>query len=234
MMNVLAIIPARGGSKNIPLKNIKKLSGKPLIEYTINAALNSKKIDKIIVSTDNEKIAKISKSLGIKIPFLRPKNISRDTSPTIDLVKHAIKKLEESDFFPDIITILQPTSPFRTSNIIDKSISMLKSNFSSVVSVSKIKKHPYSAFWLQGKHLEPFKKNFQKFHQRQLFPELFYPTGTIYTFWTSTLTKHNSIYGNNIKPLIINDEMMNLDIDDNFDFFVAEMCLKYWKKYNLV
>ncbi len=233
-MKILAIIPARGGSKSIPLKNIKKLSGKPLIEYTINAALNSKKIDKIIVSTDNEKIAKISKSLGAEVPFSRPRKISSDTSQTIDLVKHTIKKLEESNYIPDIVTILQPTSPFRTGDIIDKSINMLKSNFSSVVSVTKIKKHPYSAFWFQGKYLKPFKKNFQKFYQRQLFPELFYPTGAIYTFWTSTLTKYNSIYGNKIKPLITNDEMTNLDIDDDFDFFVAEMCLKYWKKYNLV
>jgi len=229
-MKVLAIIPARGGSKGIPLKNIKKLSGKPLIEYTINAALKSKKINKIIVSTDNEKIARISTSLGVEVPFLRPKKISSDSSNTMDLVKHTIKKLEKYKFIPDIITILQPTSPFRTTQMIDKSIDMLiKSNSTSIISVSKMKKHPYSSFWFCDKYLKPFKSDFLKFYQRQLFPELFYPTGGIYTFWTSTLTNYNSLYGPKIKPMIINNEIINLDIDDNLDFFIAEMCKKYWK-----
>ena len=141
-----------------------------------------------------------------------------------------IKKLQESNFFPDIITILQPTSPFRTSDMIDKSISLLqKSSSTSVVSVTRIKKHPYLTFWFQGKYLKPFKKNFQEFYQRQLFPKLFYPTGAIFTFWNSTLTKYDSIYGTKIKPMIIDDEIINLDIDENFDFFIAEMCMKYWK-----
>jgi len=230
-MKILAIIPARGGSKGIPLKNIKKLSGKPLIKYTINTAQKSKKIDKIIVSTDNKKIARISKSLGVEIPFLRPKKISANSSQTIDLVKHVIKKLKKNEFIPDIITILQPTSPFRTSQMIDESINLLKKfDATSVISVTEMKKHPYSSFWFQNKFLKSFKKDYQRFYQRQLFPKLFYPTGSIYTFWTSTLTKYDSLYGPRIKPMIINDEMKNLDIDNEFDFFVAEMGMKYWKK----
>jgi len=232
MMKTLAIIPARGGSKGVPLKNIKKLSGKPLIEYTITTALKSKKINKIIVSTDNEKIAKISKSLGVEVPFLRPKKISSDSSPTIDLVKHVIKKLEKDEFIPDIITILQPTSPFRTSQMIDKSINLLRqSDATSVISVEKMKKHPYSSFWLYNKYLKSFRKDSSKFHQRQLLPELFSPTGAIYTFWASTLIKYNSLYGPRIKPMIIDDEIINLDIDSNFDFFMAEMYKKYWKNH---
>ena len=94
-------------------------------------------------------IAKISKSLGVEVPFLRPKKISSDSSPTIDLVKYVIKKLQKDEFIPDIITILQPTSPFRTSQMIDKSINLLrKSDATSVISVEKMKKHPYSSFWL--------------------------------------------------------------------------------------
>lgn len=229
-MKIVAIIPARGGSKGIPLKNIKKLLGKPLIEYTINAALNSKKINKVIVSTDNEKIARISRSLGAEVPFLRPKKTSTDSSNSIDVIKHALKKLEKSKFIPDIIVILQPTSPFRTSQMIDKSIDLLrKSKSTSIISVAKIKKHPYSSFWYYDKYLKPFKKDFLKFYQRQLFPELFYPTGAIYTFWTSTVTKYNSLYGPRIKPMIISNEIINLDIDSNFDFFIAEMCKKYNK-----
>jgi len=230
-MNILAIIPARGGSKGIPQKNIKKLYKRPLIEYSINAAKSSKKINKIIVSTDNEKIAKISKSLGIEVPFLRPKKISADNSQTVDLIKHTIKKLKKNEFVPDIITILQPTSPFRTSHMIDKSINLLKkTDATSVISVTEIKKHPFLWFEIQNEYLKSVKKDAHKFYQRQLFPKIFYPTGAIYTFWTSTLTRYNSIYGPKIKPMIVKDEMQNLDIDDNFDFFVAEMGMKYWKK----
>ena len=228
-MKIVAIIPARGGSKGIPLKNIKKLFGKSLIEHTINAALNSKKINKVIVSTDNEKIARISKSLGAEVPFLRPKKISTDSSNSIDVIKHALKKLEKSKFIPDIIVMLQPTSPFRTSQMIDKSIDLLtKSKSTSIISVAKIKKHPYLSFWHYDKYLKPFKKDFLKYYQRQLFPELFYPTGGIYTFWASTLTKYNSLYGPRIMPMIISNEIINLDIDSNFDFFIAEM----YKNYN--
>ncbi len=230
-MNILAIIPARGGSKEIPQKNIKKLCGKPLIEYTINAAQRSKKINKIIVSTDNKKIAKISKYLGVEMPFLRPKKISADNSPTIDLIRHTIKELKKNEFVPDIITILQPTSPFRTSQMIDKSINLLKkTDATSVISVTKINKHPFLWFEIQGEYLKSVKKDVHKFYQRQLFPNIFYPTGAIYTFWTSTLTKYDSIYGSKIKPMIIKDEMQNLDIDNDFDFFVAKMGMKYCKK----
>ena len=115
--------------------------------------------------------------------------------------------------------------------MIDESINLLKKfDATSVISVTEMKKHPYSSFWFQNKFLKSFKKDYQRFYQRQLFPKLFYPTGSIYTFWTSTLTKYDSLYGPRIKPMIINDEMKNLDIDNEFDFFVAEMGMKYWKK----
>lgn len=229
-MNILGIIPARGGSKGIPLKNIKKICGTPLIEFTINSAIKSKKVNRIIVSTDNKKIAKISQSLGAEVPFLRPKNISADSSSTIDVVKHAIKKLQKDDYVPDIITILQPTSPFRTYEMIDSSIELLKkSKATSVISVEKIKKHPFSSFWLYDQNLKHFRKDFSKFHQRQLLPKLFSPTGAIYTLWLSTLMKYDSLYGSRIKPMIIDNEIINLDIDNDFDIFIAEMYKKYWK-----
>ena len=119
-MNVLAIIPARGGSKRIPYKNIQNLAGKPLIAHTIIAAKKSKVIDKIVVSTDDKKIAKISEAYGIEVPFLRPKNISKDNSPTIEAVKHTLEFLRTNqDYIPDMIIILQPTSPLRTTRSID-------------------------------------------------------------------------------------------------------------------
>lgn len=232
-MQVLAVIPARSGSKGIPMKNIQKLAGKPLIQYTISSARNSKNIDRIIVSTDSYEIAKISKLAGADVPFLRPKKFSLDSSSTLDVVKHALRFLSlNQSYIPDIIVILQPTSPLRTINTIDKSIEILKkSNATSVVSVSKIKEHPYASFWYRKKYLKPFKPNSQKYYRRQDIPPLYYPTGSIYTFWHNTLKKYNSIYGPKIKPMIIKEDEFNLDVDNVFNLFTCEMTIRYWKKY---
>lgn len=232
-MEILAIILGRGGSKGIPMKNIQKLAGKPLIVHTISEAKKSKLISKIIVSTDNKKIAKIVQKAGAEVPFIRPKKISHDSSTTIDVVKHAINYLEKKQHYkPDIITLLQPTSPFRTAKIIDRSITMLKNSKSDIVlGVQKIKTHPYRAFWLKGNYLKPFYQDFLKYHQRQLFPTLYYPTGSIYTFWTKTVKKFGHMYGPKIKPLIIENEEYNIDINSIFDLFISEMVLSNWLFY---
>ena len=233
---ILAIIPARGGSKGIRRKNLQKLSGKPLIAHTIIAAKKTKSINKIIVSTDDKEIGKISKNNGAEVPFLRPKQISEDTSSIIEVIKHALKFLQENQsYVPDIIILLQPTSPLRTSQLITKTINTLKkSKATSVITVSKITKHPYASYWLKNDFLKPFKKNSPKYSRRQEFPDLFFPTGAVYTFWYDTLKKFNSFYGPKIKPIVVRDE--DIDIDNLQDLFFAEMMLKNWKKYkkNLV
>jgi|TARA_B100000809_G_scaffold47305_1_gene41901 CMP-N-acetylneuraminic acid synthetase len=233
---ILAIIPARGGSKGIRRKNLQKLSGKPLIAHTIIAAKKTKSINKIIVSTDDKEIGKISKNNGAEVPFLRPKQISKDTSSIIEVIKHALKFLQENQsYVPDIIILLQPTSPLRTSQLITKTINTLKkSKATSVITVSKITKHPYAAYWLKNDFLKPFEKNFTKYSRRQEFPDLFFPTGAVYTFWYDTLKKFNSLHGPKIKPIVVHDE--DIDIDNLRDLFFAEMMLKNWKKYkkNLV
>jgi len=233
---ILAIIPARGGSKEIRRKNLQKLSGKPLIVHTIIAAKKTKSINKIIVSTDDKEIGKISKNNGAEVPFLRPKQISKDTSSTIEVIKHALKFLQENQsYVPDIIILLQPTSPLRTSQLITKTINTLKkSKATSVITVSKITKHPYASYWLKNDFLKPFEKSSTKYSRRQEFPDLFFPTGAVYTFWYDTLKKFNSLHGPKIKPIVVQDE--DIDIDNLRDLFFAEMMLKNWKKYkkNLV
>lgn len=233
---ILAIIPARGGSKEIRRKNLQKLSGKPLIAHTIIAAKKTKSINKIIVSTDDKEIGKISKNNGAEVPFLRPKQISKDTSSTIEVIKHALKFLQENQsYVPDIIILLQPTSPLRTSQLITKTINTLKkSKATSVITVSKITKHPYASYWLKNDFLKPFEKSSTKYSRRQEFPDLFFPTGAVYTFWYDTLKKFNSLHGPKIKPIVVQDE--DIDIDNLRDLFFAEMMLKNWKKYkkNLV
>jgi CMP-N,N'-diacetyllegionaminic acid synthase len=230
-LKVLAIIPARGGSKGIPHKNIQNLAGKPLISYTILAAKKSKYIDKIVVSTDDEKTAKISISYGAEVPSLRPKKISQDDSSTIKAVKHTLQFLKTNQsYIPDMILILQPTSPLRTTKLIDNTISVLgKSRSSCAITVSKIKKHPFSAFWLKTGLLKPFKQNFTNYNRRQKYPDLYFPTGDVYAFWHDTIKKYDSIYGPKIKPVIVNTE--NIDIDYLFDLFLAEMTIKHWNKY---
>lgn len=232
-MKILCIIPARGGSKGISLKNIRNFGEKPLIAHTIDIAKKCNFFDKIVVSTDNKKIKKISESYGAEVPILRPKKFSSDTSNIFVVVKHMLNFLEKhQSFIPDMVIILQPTSPFRTLKMIKKSISLLKnSQGTSVISVATVKEHPVISFSKKGLYLNPIEKNFEKFSNRQKRTLLFYPTGAIYTFWAKNIFLYKSIYGKNIIPLIINEKEFNLDIDDPYDFFVGEMQLNYWKEY---
>ena len=231
-MKTLAIITARGGSKGIHKKNIVSLRKKPLIYYTLKAAKESRFLDKIIVSTDDNKIARVAIDEGVSVPFKRPKNISHDTASSKEVIKHALKFLEKNEnYIPDIIVILQPTSPLRSPNLIDRSIQLLqKSKASSVISVKKVKSHPFLNFRCKGSLLEPLKKDFEKYYQRQKFSNLYYPTGAIYTFWYDTLKKYDSYYGPRIKPIITSDED-SIDVDSLFDLFICEMTMKHWNNY---
>ncbi len=227
-MKTLALIPSRGGSKGIPLKNIKKLGRHPLLIKTISMANKAKIFDRIIVSTDNKQISQIAKKSGAEIPFLRPQKLSKDDTSIIDVVKHCLEFLSSRENYqPEIVMILQPTSPFRTTSMIKKAIKILESkNATSVLSVAKVRTHPYSSFWLGKKYLRPFKKNFTRYDQRQKYPSLFHPTGSIYVFWNNTIKKYNSIYGPRIFPLIVEDEILNLDIDVPFDLYLANLLIK--------
>lgn len=228
-MKILAIIPARGGSKGIPLKNIKKLNGDPLIKYTIDIAKKSKMLDRIIVSTDNEKIAILAKKYGAEVPFKRPKIISGSKATQFQVIKHVLNFLKTEEYFPDIVVLLQPTSPFRTVKIIDDSIKkLIKSKTTCVVSVAPMKEHPYVSFWIKEGMLKPFKKNFDDHGIRQTRPDLYYPTGSVYTFMAKNISQYRSIYGPKIRPIL--EEGIKIDIDTELDFFMSEMVLKYGKK----
>jgi len=232
-MQILAIIPARKGSKSIKFKNIKLLAGKPLIEYTINSAKKSCYVNRIVVSTDSTKIMKLSQKLGVDVPFKRPKKFSLDNSTNIDVVKHTLTYLKNKEsYIPNIVLLLQPTSPLRTTKLIDNSIKLLiKSKADSVVSVSEMKEHPLISFSLQRNFLKPNNPNFQKFGRRQSRPTYYIPNGAIFTFWLNTIKKFNSIYGKRIKPLLIKNPELVSDIDNVFDFFTSEMTILHWKKF---
>src|SRR5262245_13926725 len=126
-MNVLGLIPARGGSKGVPRKNIKPLAGKPLLNYTAEAALSSQKLTRVILSTEDEEIAEVGRACGIEVPFLRPAELAQDTTPTLPVVQHALQFLEAMGSHFDAVCLLQPTNPFRRTVDIDNCIELLES-----------------------------------------------------------------------------------------------------------
>lgn len=229
----MALIAARGGSKGLPNKNLLLLGKQSLIEHTIKDAKKSQKFDRIIVSTDDKIIAKISKKAGADIPFLRPKKYAKDNTPMKDVVSHTLSFLQKyENYYPDIIILFQPTSPFRDKNMIQKSITLLKkSKSTSVISVAKTEHHPFISFFYEGKFLIPLKKDHLNYSLRQKRIPVYYPTGSFYTFWTTNLKKYNSIHGPKITPLIIKNKSLNHDIDDLYDLFLADMTQKFWNKY---
>lgn len=222
---MLAIIPARGGSKGLPGKNIKKLDGKPLIAYTITAALNSKEITRVIVSTDDIKISEISKQYGAEVPFLRPKELATDTAKSIDTYIYTIEKLEEVENYKvNDVLILQPTSPFRTSNDIDSAINLYKlKSADSVVSYCK-EDHPI--IWhkyLDGEgRLESIFEG--KIRNRQEERPSYYPNGAIYIFKKEIIK--SGIYYTKKSFAYLMPRNRSVDIDTIEDFRYAEFLIK--------
>ncbi|MBI35453.1 MAG: N-acylneuraminate cytidylyltransferase [Flavobacteriales bacterium] len=225
---MLAIIPARGGSKGLPEKNIKPLLGKPLIAYTIEAAKKSKYITKIFVSTDCEKIAETAIKHGAECPHLRPEHLASDTALSIDTYKYVINKLNtESEKKVDEFVVLQPTSPLRNSTDIDNAVSMFfEKQADSVISYTP-ESHPIS--W--HKHLDEENRFVDIFQEelknRQDYKVSYYPNGAIYIF-KSSIIEQNKYYTENSFAYIL-DKNKSIDIDTIDDFEYAEFLLKRMK-----
>jgi len=215
----IGIIPARGGSKSIPLKNIRLFNGKPLIEYSIESALKSGVLDKIVVSTDHDGIAKVcEKYKDVEIIF-RPKKLSTDEALTESALLSVCDELEEkNNFIPDIVLTLEPTSPMRTAQTIKNSIEILKKQkFDSVIGVLE-------TYGVYGKivngcyeHLVP-----NQARRRQERQPLYMECSTIYATTLQTLRRKNSVIGDKVYPLKIN-KFEAMDINDEYDFLLAEV-----------
>ena len=221
-LKIIAIIPCRSGSKGIKDKNILKLFGKPLIYYSIRFAKSCSFIDRVIVSTDSKKYARIAKKIGAEVQFLRPKKISGDNSLDIDFFKHAINFLKnKQQYHPDIIIQLRPTSPVRKLKIMKKALNILLRNkdISSVRSISKLPKNIYKCFFLTKKNiLEPAVKKFKNKKEffnlpRQNLPNSYFLNG-VYEIFRSKLIKKNMISGKNIYGIVTKE---NFDIDTRED-----------------
>lgn len=223
----IAIIPARGGSKGIPKKNIRLLAGKPLIVYTIAEAVKSKCFDRIIVSTDDPNIARISQENGADL-LMRPKELAEDHTPTVDVILHAVATLEKEEaYVPDYIVVLQPTSPLRSSFDIKAAIEhyLKKSNYESLVSVVE-SEHPFSwAMNIENGYLIPLfdEKSLKK--QRQAHLSTYFPNGAIYVISRESLYKNQNFYSEKTLAHIMPVER-SIDIDTEYDFMIAEFLLR--------
>jgi len=227
-LHVVAIIPARGGSKGIPRKNLRNLAGKPLIVYTIEAAKKAKFVDGIIVSTDDEQIEEVSRLYGAEVPFLRPAELAMDDTPMLPVVQHVVQFLEEIGERIQAVVLLQPTSPLRTENEIDEAImKLMKTNADSVVSVCETKAHQ-KLFTLDEDRLTCYSRT-ETVAYRQQLPKTYALNGAIYVVKRDVLMKENTLYGKDVRAVIMSEER-SVDIDTPFDFFIAENVLRNWNR----
>ena len=224
MRKITAIIPARGGSKGIPRKNIRLLAGKPLINHTIEQAKGSGFIDTIVVTTDDLEIARIAEGQGVTV-VIRPEEISGDESPTIDAVIHVLEQSEKNGTAHDDIILLQPTSPLRDAGDIDAAITLFcEGNCDSVISVTSVSHPPFWNLIIKNSYLIPLfdEENLPK--RRQDLPRTYLPNGAIYIMSAELIQKCRSFFGKKSIPYFMSPEK-SIDIDTEIDFIIAESIL---------
>lgn len=226
---ILAFIPARGGSKGIKDKNILDIQGKPMIAYTIEAAKRSAYVDEVIVSTDSEKIKQIAEQYGAWVPFLRPTELARDETPTLDVVLYVINKLKELNHQYEVLLLLQPTSPLRTSEDIDNAIKLFEVNrCKSLAAVCKVSENPILVRTIkENGYLEKI-LSVQSTVRRQDMPLYYRVNGSIYINLISELSQQLSFNDNEI-PYVMKEEH-SIDIDDYGDILKMQYYFDMYKE----
>jgi N-acylneuraminate cytidylyltransferase len=226
--NILGLICARGGSRGVPKKNIKPLGGKPLICWSIEVARQCSYIDRIVVSTDDPEISAIAKDHGAEVPFIRPARLARDNSPEWLVWQHAIRKLAKMEkFTSDYLTVLPPTSPFRSIEDVNKSIGLIdEENIDMVISVTHSNRNPYFNMVELGADGFAYisKKPEKIVFRRQDTPKVFDMTTVLYTSKTDFVLNASGVFDGRVKTLEI-PEIRALDIDTEMDFKFAEFLI---------
>ena len=227
MARTLGLVPARGGSKGVPGKNSGHLAGRPLLAYTADAARASGVIDRIVLSTDSAEIAEIGRSVGFDVPFVRPSSLAQDDATMLPVVRHALDALSQADWSPEILVLLQPTSPLRRPEHIREAVAKLQeTGADSVVTVVEIPRHlsPDYVMRIDDDVLRPFLIDGPSVGRRQDARPAYSRDGTVYACWRATVERYGSIYGDDCRPLIISAKE-SLSIDTPDDWQAAERVL---------
>jgi len=230
---VLGVIPARGGSKGLPGKNIRELAGKPLIAWTIERALSSRYLDTFIVNTDDRNIADIAEKYGAEVPFLRPQELAIDTTAMIDVIRHTVGYYRNINMFFDYIALLEPTSPLRKGDDIDLAIKQLidrEDEADSLVSVGEVHlEHPSIMKNIMGGKLTPYERDAGIVTRRQDMDTVYFPYGVIYLTKTEKLLEHGTFYLENTIPYFI-ERWQSYEVDDIYDFICIEAVMNHERK----
>ena len=224
-MDPLVIITARGDSKGVPDKNIKLLGGKPLIAYTIEAALGVFPAERIIVSTDSEKIKQAAEKCGIEVPFLRPAELATDTASSYDVILHAMDQANQLGIIYDTVILLQPTSPFRNAQHIRGALALLRENDDMVVSVKVSEENPYYSLFEENSDGYLSRSKEGSFTRRQDCPNVFSYNGAIYVMRAESLRKETIGSFKKVRKYVMSD-LESLDIDTPLDWKLAELIMK--------
>ena len=228
--SVLAIITARGGSKGVPCKNIKHLAGKPLIAWTIEAALASRHLERVVISTDSEEIAEIALRYGAEVPFLRPKALAQDDSPHILAILHALERLEmDENYDPSLVCLLQPTSPLRVAADIDGAIELAwEKRAVAVASVSAAAKPSYFFYHLDpDSKIRSFSSNDRIDNRRQDLPAAFEINGSVYINQRKALIRDQTFYPEDRMYGYLMPDERSWEIDTPWEFHVADLMMRH-------
>jgi CMP-N,N'-diacetyllegionaminic acid synthase len=223
-MKVLGLVPARAGSKGLPGKNTRLLHGQPLLAYVAEAARASGVVDRVVLSTDAEEIAKVGQACGLEVPFFRPVELAGDDTPMLPVIEHAVATLASSGWEADVIVLLQPTSPLRRGEHIRRSVALLReTQADSIVSVVELPRHlsPDYVMRVVGERLKPFLLEGERVTRRQDARVAYVRDGTVYAFWHRTLREQGSIYGGDCRPMVV-PASESLTIDTPRDWTEAE------------
>jgi CMP-N,N'-diacetyllegionaminic acid synthase len=228
-MRVLGLIPARGGSKGVARKNIRSLCGKPLLQWTAEAALQAQTLDRVVLSTEDDEIAGVGRDCGLDVPFARPSDLAEDDTPTLRVVQHALRQLEKAGDRFDAVCLLQPTNPFRRSSDIDACVELLAISYAdSVVSFLRVPPE-YNPHWVYFRSDDGSMKlstgEAQPLPRRQLLPPAYHRDGSIYVTRRHVVLEQDSLYGTRVLGHEV-DRAQSVNIDTPADWTRAEAMMQ--------
>ena len=227
--SVIAIIPARAGSKGLPGKNVRPLCGKPLIGWSIDSARASRYVDEVVVSTDGDEIARIAAQFGAAVPFRRPAELSTDTATTLAAAQHALDHYRAQGRAFDVVVLLEPTSPLREQSDIDRMLEQLSGaweSFDAVISIGEVHEHPSIMKRLRGPELEPYCAELARTTRRQDNPAAYCPYGVAYIVKTAVLLGEGTFYPRRCTYHLLK-RYQSYEIDDLHDFLCVEAVMKH-------